>query len=85
MEQTRKRVEPEEFRRQARLVGFMGLAGDVVVASVLLLLQPFEETVTYILALALVTSGLVLLYLFAVRFPRNYERNFARLYEPKPK
>ena len=85
MEQTKKTVEPGEFRRQARLVGYMGLAGDIVVASVFLMLRPFEETVNYVLALALVTSGLVLLYLFAVRFPRNYERNFARLYEPKLK
>ena len=85
MEQTKKRVEPQEFRRQARLVGFMGLAGDVVVASVFLMFQPFEETVNYLLALVLVASGLVLLYLFAYRFPRNYERNFARLYEPKLK
>ena len=85
MEQTKKTVEPGEFRRQARLVGYMGLAGDIVVASVFLMLRPFEETVNYVLALALVTSGLVLLYLFAVRFPRNYERNYARLLEPRPK
>lgn len=85
MEHAKKRVEPEEFRRQARLVGFMGLAGDIVVASVFLMFKPFEELLNYVLALALVGSGIVLLYLFAVRFPRNYEKNFARLYEPKPK
>jgi hypothetical protein len=85
MEQTTNRVAPEEFRRQARLVGFMGLAGDVVVASVFLMFQPFDETVNYLLALALVVSGLVLMYLFAFRFPRNYEKNFAKLHEPKLK
>ena len=84
MEQIKKRVEPEEFRRQARLVGFMGLAGDVVIASLFLIFRPFDEVVNYLLALVIVASGLVLLYLFSYRFPRNYERNFRRLYGPKP-
>ena len=86
MEQgTGRRVEPAEFGKQSRLVGYAGLAGDVVVATVFLGLRPFEQMINYVLAAAIVASGIVLLYVFAVRFPRNYERNYARMYEPKPK
>ena len=86
MEQgARRRVEPAEFGRQSKLVGYVGLAGDVVVATLFLGLRPFEQMINYVLAAAIVVSGIVLLYVFAVRFPRNYERNYARMYEPKPK
>ena len=80
-----KRVEPGEFRRQARLVAFMGLAGDVAIAAVFLIFEPFEPTITYALAAALLASGVFFTYLFGVRFPRNYEKNYARMYEPKLK
>jgi len=84
-QETKRRVEPAEFGRQSKLVGYAGLAGDVVVATVFLALQPFEQVINYVLAAAIVAIGIVLLYVFAFRFPRNYERNFARMYDPKLK
>jgi len=80
-----KRITPEEFRRQAKLVGFMGLACDVAFAALFILFEPFEPMITHALAAALLAIGLFFTYLFAVRFPSNYEKNYARLYEPKLK
>jgi hypothetical protein len=81
--QTTRRVEPVQFRKQAIRVGLAGLAMDVVVAAVFVVLHPFERTVSYILAAALVGLGLVLSYVFSVVFPRRYEANYARMYEPR--
>ena len=80
-----RRIEPEVFRKQARLVGLVGLAGDVIVALVFIALHPIGQIASYVLAAILVASGLVLAYVFGVVFPRRYELNYARMYEPKLK
>lgn len=80
-----RRVEPETFRKQARLVGLTGLAGDIVVALVFVILRPLGGDLSYILAAVLVGAGLTLSYVFGIVFPKRYEANYARMYEPKLK
>jgi hypothetical protein len=78
-EPTVPKVLPADFKRQSRFVGLAGLAMDILVAMVILAFQPFEESIRYVLVLALVGAGLVLTYVFAVMFPNKYERYYARL------
>jgi len=79
------RADPSEFRKQAKFVGLAGLGMDILVAIVILAFMPFEQTIVYILVIALVGAGVVLAYVFAVVFPNNYEKNYQRMYEPRLK
>ncbi len=83
METPRPAVGPDEFRRQSRLVGMIGLLMDVLVSAVLLAFQVFEQTALYILVIALIGSGVVLAYVFSVIFPNRYQRNYETKYGPK--
>jgi uncharacterized protein YqhQ len=79
------KVEPSEFRKQSKFVGLIGLVMDVLVATVIIAFQPFEQTVTYVLTAALVGVGLVLTYVFVIMFPKKYDRYYVRMLEPKMK
>jgi cobalamin synthase len=73
------KIPPSELRSQMRFVGLIGLAMDVLVAAVILAFQPFEQNIRYVLVAALVAAGTVLTYVFAVVFPKKYERYYNRL------
>jgi len=75
------RVPPSEFRRQSRFVGFVGLAMDILVATVILAFRPFDRDLTYVLIAALIGAGVVMTYVFAVLFPNKYERYYNHLLE----
>jgi len=73
-------VAPSQFKKQFTLVALVAFSGDVVVAIVFLLLQPFEALINYVLAASLLASGSVLLYLFSVVFPKRYKANYEMKY-----
>jgi len=56
---------------------------DALVAAVLLAFQPFEQNILLILVAGLIGSGIILTYLFAVVFPKNYKKNYELFYGPE--
>jgi len=59
--------------RNFRTIAYVGLAGDLVIAAVFVLLRPFGDDVDYYVAAFMVAAGVSFLTLFGRIFPKRYE------------
>ena len=65
-----------DYQRAAnnlRLIAYIGLAGDLVIAAVFVLLRPLANDIDYFIAAVMVASGIGMFVLVGWFLPKRYE------------